>query len=808
MKLSLSFLLSCLLSIACSQNLLLSLKNEQGEPVSCATVKNLSSGKTYVLDAEGEVYYPLYSEKDSLEIQALSYQTTIFVLDRSMKSPVNISIKSTYQELALVEVYGAGAAAFGFQSKSLAASSVFLDKKALSKLESNDINQILYTIPGVQIQQEDGYGLRPNIGMRGTGVERSSKITLMEDGVLIAPAPYAASAAYYFPSMDHIEGIEVLKGSSQIAYGPQSNGGAINLISDRIPDDFSVNAKVSLGSFLTRKVQGSVGDSQEHFGYLLKATYFGSNGFKNLPNGNNTGFDKSDILAKLRFNTKSDAKIFQSFTVKYAYTQENTKETYLGITLSDFEQDPLQRYAASALDNIQSTHTQIQANHLIVPLKKLSISTTAYLNKFSRNWFKLDKVSVDGSTKVGIADVFEDEALYAAELDLMRGTTFLESNQLFIRNNNRAYTSKGIQTNALYNFETKIVEHKVQLGLRLHQDEMDRFQWDDVYTMTAESLELLAEGEPGTESNRIEGAKAFAGFLQYAVKIKNFSFSSALRLEHMHFTKNDFGKNDPSRTGANEVITENKETVLLPGFSASYQYVKNNFFFAGIHKGFSPPNANEETKAEESWNFETGAKGMFKGLAYEAIFFMNRYTNLLGSDLSAVGGGGSTELFNGGKVHVYGAEVLLSYNVLAKFSSKLKLPLVASYTFTDARFQSSFESDGPWGTVAKNDYLPYISQHQFSTQLGVEHKRFDLNLIFKALSAMRTSPGQGDLEKDHATPFFYQLDFLARYKINRMFTVFAKANNFTNNVQRIAKHPSGWRPNMPAYVEGGVSFAF
>ncbi len=74
-----------------------------------------------------------------------------------------------------------------------------IDRETLERSRVFTVNEALRKVPGVNVRDEEGLGLRPNIGIRGLNPTRSTKVTLMEDGVPLAYAPYGDNASYYHP---------------------------------------------------------------------------------------------------------------------------------------------------------------------------------------------------------------------------------------------------------------------------------------------------------------------------------------------------------------------------------------------------------------------------------------------------------------------------------------------------------------------------------------------------------------------------------------------------------------------------------
>ena len=271
---------------------------------------------------------------------------------------ISAAFAAELKELTPSEVLMQEVAIIGskFNIKDIAGSAAFLDTQDIRQHGVADVNRLLRRVPGVNIRQEDGFGLFPNISLRGVDPSRNNKITVMEDGILTAPAPYSAPSAYYSPSTARMSGVEVLKGSSQVKYGPHTTGGAINFLSTAIPTNETYYLKSSWGSFNEMRSHAYFGGHEitkyGKVGYLIEYFDRGNNGFKVLDNNfggttgygeADTGFRKSEPMLKMSFEPKSN--LYQRFELKMGYTNLDANETYAGVNDDDFRQTPNRRYA-------------------------------------------------------------------------------------------------------------------------------------------------------------------------------------------------------------------------------------------------------------------------------------------------------------------------------------------------------------------------------------------------------------------------------------------------------------------------------
>jgi len=722
-------------------------------------------------------------------------------------SSIAFSQETTKDTLQLEEVIISSDALVGskFKAKNKAGSTYFVSPKELKTFNYDDVSRILRTVPGVTIQEEEGFGLRPNIGMRGTSPNRSEKITLMEDGVLIAPAPYAAPAAYYFPTVNRMQSFEILKGGSQIQYGPYTTGGALNMVSAQIPSNFSGNLISSVGRFNTKKTYVNLGDNFKNFGYLIEYNNRNSDGFKKIDfSGKKTGFQGNDYLAKFKVNTNPDAKIYQSLTVKLQFSEDLSNETYLGLTQNDFDANPYRRYLGSNEDYIDTEHKQIMLTHFIKPTSNLSFTTKAYRNDFDRNWYKLDFVKL-GSNKVSINSILEDPTTYQAEYDVITGATNSSTNALGVKANNRKYEAKGIQTVGNYKFTIGKVDNDLDFGVRYHEDFEDRFQWVDGYTIQNGAMLKTKAGIQGTDTNRITSAKAIAAHVLWNLNYGKFTFSPGMRHESITLTSRNYGNADTKRTGINLVETENKVDVWIPGVGILYNINDSYNIFTSVHKGFSPPGTSVGEDAENSVNSEIGIRISKKRFSSELVAYYNGFSNLQGADNMSSGGTGTGDLFNAGRASVKGIEVLMSYELLN--SKIVKLPISFTYTLTDTNLDTNFNST-IWGNVTDGDEIPYIAKNQFTLAAGLEYKKFNLSVSGKYTDAIRTVAGQGTIAANEKVNSNFIIDASAKYFLTKKVALMSNIINLLDSKYAVSRVPAGLRPGHPFGINAGIMARF
>jgi Fe(3+) dicitrate transport protein len=690
----------------------------------------------------------------------------------------------------------------------------------------SDPHRILRGVPGVYIHEEEGFGLFPHISIRGSRLERAGRITVMEDGILAAPAAYSAPAAYVSPNMARMRQVEVRKGSSAIQYGPYTASGALNMITAPVPESDEASAQLLFGSYGGYRHHVTIGGRQGNVGWLLEGWDGGSDGFKalDIPQRRDqrmpqpdTGFDQRDLMGKLQWRPNTGGP-YQEWELMFSTQDRSIRETYLGLTQDDYQAAPFRRYAGSALDEINTEQRKLAVSHYIEFGQSSSLSTTVYDNDTARNWYKLHEVW-DGQgapAHVGISSILDDPDNYAGEMAWIRGEG--DDARGNVRANNRAYYSRGVQTVFDTTFATGAWSHQLEMGLRYHQDNEDRLQWQDTYSMDNRMMRLVAPGSeagaqsgvPGSITNRVTEATALAFHVQDRIRHGNWTLIPGVRFEDIEIKRTDYQQGENASRDTVTGIRKGSYSVVTPGFGAVYRHSPALSSFLGVHRGFSPAGADPNVDEERSINYETGIRFQSNGVNLELIGFLTAFDNLVGTCTAASGAHCEVgDQFNGGKVDVLGLEVLGRYDLSGLLETGLSLPLEVAYTRTSAEFQESFGSGfSEWGDVTRGDELPQIPSDQLNLSLAVISGDWMLRASANYVSETRATAGSGPIAESDRIDSRWLFDVSGERRIMDGVRLFGSVENLSDENYVAARRPAGVRPGMPRTVWLGVKLDF
>lgn len=578
----------------------------------------------------------------------------------------------------------------------IAGSGATIEEVDMERARIFTVNDALRQVPGVFARDEEGLGLRPNIGIRGLSPIRSTKVLLLEDGIPLGFAPYGDNAAYYHPSVRRFARIEVLKGASQVRFGPNTIGGVVNYVTRAAPDQFEGRATLSGGNRGYGEVDLELGGPVLGFKTLFHGTAAQSDGARD-----NQELRYSDLYLKVQRQLGEDHDV----TWRIARFAEDSQITYSGLTLAEFEANPRQNPFKNDGFTTERVSSSLLWSWQISDA--VALKTTAYISWFDRDWWRQSSNSGQRPN-----DASDPACGGLANL----ATTCGNEGRL------REYNTHGIETRLTHtaNFGDILVESEA--GIRYADERQNRLQ---INSDTPNGRTPGTSVNGGVRENNLRYVKAWSGFAATKVTLGTLTISPGVRVEDISLKRVN-RLNPLVPIGGNAQLSE-----VIPGVGVTYALTPRFVAYGGVHRGFAPPRVEDAISnttggsinldAETSTNYELGLRGdLQRGVSVDLALFRMDFDNQI-VPTSVAGGVGST-LTSAGKTIHQGIEAAAqaSFKEMGLMADndvylKLALTWVANANYEGTRFSgvSGFTTRSVTG-----NRLPYAPEILLNASIG------------------------------------------------------------------------------------------
>jgi Fe(3+) dicitrate transport protein len=653
-------------------------------------------------------------------------------------------------------------------------------------------NEIVRFVPGVHVVDEEGLGLRANIGFRGLDPDRSRTVLLLEDGVPIALAPYGEPESYYSPTIDRISGIEVIKGSSSILFGPQTFGGVVNYLTANPPAETEWNATLRGGQnsfFVGQLGYGtSVGNMGIRANYLRKS-------------GKGVGlidYGIHDLNGKINLRL-SDSSVLG---LKLGLYDENSNATYVGLTQAMYDSGKHDFEQLAPDDRMQVRRYSASATHHYFFSDKLQLKSTAFAYTTTRDWAR-QNFTINPSPTVNYIRVVGDNNV--------PGGALYFPDQMVSRN--RAFEVYGFESSITLKRASKGLSHDFQLGARyLHELASEQQIEGTTQRITTGVL----------RNDELRSGQAISVFAHNRMMIGDrFGINPGLRIEQFWFDRDILLLNRQiTSTKKSDAITE-----IIPGFGITYDLSSSSELFAGIHRGFGPPRVkdainnsgvSEELDAERSWNTELGLrKRLSAQLNADLVLYMLDFTNQIIPVSESSGGAGQSGvsgLVNGGETMHQGVEVSLNGAHPGLMGSQWYLTWALNSSLSRSWFSSDrFVVSGGKQVNIKDNTLPYAPAFLLNSSLAVGLKnRVEWNIHTTSVSKQYgdlLNQKEGSLNGQNGEiPSYLVIDTGISFSIPGPVKAIVSANikNVLDQRYMVSRRPQGIRVGLPRFFTIGL----
>lgn len=757
-----------------------------GVPLSGARVSIGPSHGDAWTNGRGEfVLSDVPAGKLELHVTADDFEAFEATVAADQRENVTLRFQTLRQSTATIEVVGTAEEAI----REIPGSVFLVSKEELLRSRPLDANEVLRRVPGITLREDSGpAAMRLNVGIRGLNPDRSRRVLMLEDGLPISLAPYGEPEMYYSPPIDRMERVEVLKGSGQIAHGPQTVGGVINFITPDPPSKFHGHIDLEGGQRGIFNGHASLGGSSrdQKVGWLASYLHKQGDGWRGF------FFDIDDFQTK--FTLKPNDK--NTFAIKGGVYDENSNSTYLGLTLPMFLADPNQNPVTA--DNLAVARQSGSVTHtgIISPSTVLRSSFFAYHTK--RFWGRTDFDRSDrGRDYIGI---FGDPSIDG-------GAVFLRNSA---GNRNREFNVFGGQSDLSHEWDISGTRSKLDAGARyVYEDANDK----------------RVNGEPfnartGTvRDDEDRFGRAFSAYVQNRFYLgSRVILTPGVRIEdysqerHILRTRVDGVPANVDRRQDNDI------TKLIPGLGLSVKATESITFFSGVHRGFAPPRTkiaitsnaeNLQLDAELSWNYEAGVRfAGIRGFRGELAYFRMDFSNQIIT--AAESGGATTTLINGGETLNAGFESSWRLTFSDWFDTRDWI------VYADFRQMRLVNAEFTRNEIFGGNRLPYAPKNTYTALFGARQRQglgfqFDWTHIGDQFADNNQTVASSADGTVGLMPSYHIVNLLVDYRLRQerfeWAPYFALKNAF-DELYIASRAPQGIQPGMFRQANFGLKFSF